>query len=101
MCVYVYTVSGMFLSICRYHKLLLYLGITATGCKDLKIQKFCKVLADFSLEYKTTREKILAVHASNVKKAKDQQTRLQMQKKKISAVDVSENVYFNFSFFII
>ncbi|XP_067937019.1 uncharacterized protein [Watersipora subatra] len=69
----------------RYNNLLLYLGISATGCKDLKIQTFCKIVADFSLEYKTTREKILYQHHVSMKKAKERQK--QQQKKKQVVVD--------------
>ena len=65
----------------RYHKLLLYLGISTMACKDLKAQTFCKILAEFALEYKITREKIILQEAINAKKAKEKQRQQQIKKK--------------------
>lgn len=73
------------LIVIRYHKLLLYLGIPTGGCRDLKAQTFCKTLAEFALEYKITREKIILQEAIMAKKEKQRQ---QQVKKKIT-VDVS------------
>ena len=51
------------------------------ACKDLKAQAFCKILAEFALEYKITREKIILQEAINAKKAKEKQRQLQIKKK--------------------
>ena len=51
------------------------------ACKDLKAQAFCKILAEFALEYKITREKIILQEAINAKKAKEKQRQQQIKKK--------------------
>lgn len=79
----------MFL-LCRYTKLLLYFGLTPVACKDFKVQTFCKILAEFSLDYKTTKEKLHAQREQALMKAKEKQKLLkQQQQKKLAAVDVS------------
>lgn len=82
---------------CRYRKLQLYLGITATKCTDMKAQTFCKVMSEFSLEYKITREKILAQRELSLRKAKQKQCAQKQQQKKKSAVDVSVDTRVVFS----
>ncbi|XP_067927955.1 FH1/FH2 domain-containing protein 3-like [Watersipora subatra] len=47
----------------RFYKLLLFLGIGATDCKETKVHTFCKNVSEFALEYRTTREKVLTQHA--------------------------------------
>jgi len=39
--------------------MLLYFGINAKECRELKVHHFCKVVSEFALEYRTTREKVL------------------------------------------
>lgn len=46
----------------RFHKLLLYLGINAKDCQDMKVHQFCKIISEFALEYRTTREKVIQQH---------------------------------------
>ena len=43
--------------------MLLYLGINVGECKDMKVHHFCKVVSEFALEYRTTREKVLQQNA--------------------------------------
>lgn len=43
----------------RYTKLLLYMGLPIHTAKDLKVNAFCKIVSEFSLEYRTTREKVI------------------------------------------
>ncbi|XP_071172446.1 FH1/FH2 domain-containing protein 3-like isoform X30 [Mytilus edulis] len=43
----------------RYTKLLLYMGLPTHTAKDLKVNAFCKIVSEFSLEYRTTREKVI------------------------------------------
>ena len=71
----------------RYHKLLLYLGIAPRNCKDLKIKEFCKIITEFSLEYKITREKIIHQLAVNARKTKEKLNKERQHKKK-TVVDV-------------
>jgi hypothetical protein len=43
----------------RFHKFLLFMGYTPSAAKDVRIGGFCKTLAEFALEYRTTRDKVL------------------------------------------
>lgn len=43
----------------RYHKFLVYLGCSSQSIEELPIQKCCKILSEFALEYRTTRERVL------------------------------------------
>uniref|UniRef100_A0A0L8HSX7 FH2 domain-containing protein n=1 Tax=Octopus bimaculoides TaxID=37653 RepID=A0A0L8HSX7_OCTBM len=44
--------------ITRYQKLLMYMGLPVSVAKDQKISQFCKVISEFALEYRTTRDKV-------------------------------------------
>lgn len=39
--------------------MLLFLGINANDCRDMKIHHFCKVVSEFALEFRTTRDKVI------------------------------------------
>lgn len=56
----------------RYRQLLVYLGFPPNRAENMAIGHFCRILAEFSLEYRTTRERILE---QNVKKANDKERR--------------------------
>ncbi|CAL1299908.1 unnamed protein product [Larinioides sclopetarius] len=43
----------------RYHKFLVYLGCTSQSIEELPIQRCCRILSEFALEYRTTRERVL------------------------------------------
>lgn len=43
----------------RYHKFLLWLGVPPHGIPESKPNEFCRVLSEFALEYRTTRERVL------------------------------------------
>ncbi|KXJ05060.1 FH1/FH2 domain-containing protein 3, partial [Exaiptasia diaphana] len=43
----------------RFRKMLLYLGVSPSLTKRTKVNEFCKIISEFSLEYRTTREKVL------------------------------------------
>lgn len=45
--------------ICRFHAFLLFLGHPAYAVKEVSIHRFCKILSEFALEYRTTRERVL------------------------------------------
>ncbi|EDO36709.1 predicted protein [Nematostella vectensis] len=42
----------------RFRKMLLYLGVSASITKKTKVNEFCKIISEFSLEYRTTRERV-------------------------------------------
>ncbi|XP_047667718.1 FH1/FH2 domain-containing protein 1 isoform X4 [Tachysurus fulvidraco] len=43
----------------RFHSFLLYLGQPSYTVRDIKITHFCKIISEFALEYRTTRERVL------------------------------------------
>ncbi|XP_050517614.1 uncharacterized protein LOC114335223 isoform X2 [Diabrotica virgifera virgifera] len=43
----------------RFHKFLLWLGIPLHQISDTKPNEFCRIVSEFSLEYRTTRERVL------------------------------------------
>ncbi|KPP64959.1 FH1/FH2 domain-containing protein 1-like, partial [Scleropages formosus] len=43
----------------RFHSFLLYLGQPSYSVRDIKVTQFCKIISEFSLEYRTTRERVL------------------------------------------
>ncbi|XP_048402593.1 FH1/FH2 domain-containing protein 1 isoform X2 [Stegostoma tigrinum] len=43
----------------RFHSFLLYLGHPSNSARELKITRFCKIISEFALEYRTTRERVL------------------------------------------
>ncbi|XP_062853603.1 FH1/FH2 domain-containing protein 3-like isoform X2 [Trichomycterus rosablanca] len=43
----------------RFHAFLVFLGHPASGVRDLSVQRFCRIVSEFALEYRTTRERIL------------------------------------------
>ncbi|CAG9824324.1 unnamed protein product [Phaedon cochleariae] len=43
----------------RFHKFLLWLGIPLHQISETKPNEFCRVVSEFSLEYRTTRERVL------------------------------------------
>lgn len=45
--------------ICRFHAFLLFLGHPAYAVREVSIHRLCKILSEFALEYRTTRERVL------------------------------------------
>ncbi|TSK34713.1 FH1/FH2 domain-containing protein 3 [Bagarius yarrelli] len=43
----------------RFHAFLLFLGHPAYAVKEVSIHRFCKIISEFALEYRTTRERVL------------------------------------------
>ncbi|KAI5607627.1 FH1/FH2 domain-containing protein 3 isoform X5 [Silurus asotus] len=43
----------------RFHMFLLFLGHPVSGVRDISVHRFCKIVSEFALEYRTTRERIL------------------------------------------
>ncbi|TGZ59394.1 hypothetical protein CRM22_009093 [Opisthorchis felineus] len=56
----------------RFHHLLEYLGYPPSRASNMPVGQFCRTLAEFALEYRTTREKIIE---SRDKKAKARERR--------------------------
>lgn len=44
---------------CRYRKFLLWLGVPPHRANESKPHEFCRILSEFALEYRTTRERVL------------------------------------------
>ncbi|KAJ8407898.1 hypothetical protein AAFF_G00269420 [Aldrovandia affinis] len=57
----------------RFHSFLLYLGQPSYSVRDMKVTLFCKIISEFALEYRTSRERVLtqkrkrAVHRERTK----------------------------------
>lgn len=43
----------------RFHSFLLYLGQPAYSVREISVHRFSKILSEFALEYRTTRERVL------------------------------------------
>ncbi|XP_062848425.1 FH1/FH2 domain-containing protein 3 isoform X1 [Trichomycterus rosablanca] len=43
----------------RFHSFLLFLGQPAYAVRDVSVHRFCKILSEFALEYRTTRDRVL------------------------------------------
>ncbi|XP_030596328.1 FH1/FH2 domain-containing protein 3 isoform X2 [Archocentrus centrarchus] len=43
----------------RFHSFLLFLGHPAYSVRDISVHRFSKILSEFALEYRTTRERVL------------------------------------------
>ncbi|XP_023646104.2 FH1/FH2 domain-containing protein 1 isoform X1 [Paramormyrops kingsleyae] len=43
----------------RFHSFVLYLGQPSHSVRDIKVTQFCKIISEFSLEYRTTRERVV------------------------------------------
>ncbi|XP_032093661.1 FH1/FH2 domain-containing protein 3 [Thamnophis elegans] len=43
----------------RFHSFLLFMGYPLYAIREININKFCKIISEFALEYRTTRERVL------------------------------------------
>ncbi|XP_041100661.1 FH1/FH2 domain-containing protein 3 isoform X3 [Polyodon spathula] len=43
----------------RFHAFLLFMGHPSYAIREVNINKFCKIISEFALEYRTTRERVL------------------------------------------
>ncbi|KAM3920088.1 FH1/FH2 domain-containing protein 1 isoform 2-T2 [Leptodactylus fuscus] len=43
----------------RFRSFLLYLGYSYASARDMKITRFCRIISEFALEYRTARERVL------------------------------------------
>lgn len=45
----------------RFHSFLLFLGQPSSSVRDIKVTSFCRIISEFALEYRTTRERVLTM----------------------------------------
>uniref|UniRef100_A0A665WV68 Formin homology 2 domain containing 1 n=1 Tax=Echeneis naucrates TaxID=173247 RepID=A0A665WV68_ECHNA len=45
----------------RFHSFLLFLGQPSSSVRDIKVTSFCRIISEFALEYRTTRERVLTL----------------------------------------
>ncbi|KAG7239585.1 hypothetical protein INR49_028737 [Caranx melampygus] len=45
----------------RFHSFLLFLGQPSSSVRDIKVTSFCRIVSEFALEYRTTRERVLTL----------------------------------------
>ncbi|XP_031599573.1 FH1/FH2 domain-containing protein 1 isoform X2 [Oreochromis aureus] len=45
----------------RFHSFLLFLGQPSSSVRDIKVTNFCRIISEFALEYRTTRERVLTI----------------------------------------
>ncbi|XP_013889296.1 FH1/FH2 domain-containing protein 3 [Austrofundulus limnaeus] len=45
----------------RFHSFLLFLGQPSSSVRDIKVTSFCRIISEFALEYRTTREQVLTI----------------------------------------
>ena len=69
---------------CRFQKFLLYLGYAPQAARDAKVGVVCKVVAEFALEYRTTRDKVIQQREKKANNRERKKTRGKM------IVDVSK-----------
>ncbi|CAL1532551.1 unnamed protein product [Lymnaea stagnalis] len=62
----------------RYNKLLLFLGFAVHDARELKINSFCKVISEFALEYRTTRDKVIQMLQKKANQRERKKTRGKM-----------------------
>ncbi|XP_059210690.1 FH1/FH2 domain-containing protein 1 isoform X2 [Centropristis striata] len=44
----------------RFHSFLLFLGQPSSSVRDIRVTSFCRIISEFSLEYRTTRERVIS-----------------------------------------
>nr|XP_033796618.1 FH1/FH2 domain-containing protein 1 isoform X2 [Geotrypetes seraphini] len=79
----------------RFHSFLLYLGYPSSSVRDTKVTTFCKIISEFALEYRTTRERVLTQKQKRAAYRERNKTRGRMiteTEKFVSAASSSENI---------
>ena len=62
----------------RWNKFLLWLGYTPVQAREVKINAVCKTIAEFALEYRTTRDKVLQQQEKKANNRERKKTRGKM-----------------------
>ena len=66
------------ISVFRFFKFLLFLGYAQQPARELRPHVFCKVVVEFALEYKTTRDKVLQMREKKANQRERKKTRGKM-----------------------
>ncbi|RVE74966.1 hypothetical protein OJAV_G00027070 [Oryzias javanicus] len=45
----------------RFHSFLLFLGQPSSSVRDIKVTSFCRIISEFALEYRTSRDRVLTL----------------------------------------
>ncbi|CAF1646909.1 unnamed protein product, partial [Adineta ricciae] len=59
----------------RFQRFLLWLGYSRSAIQETKITQFCKILSEFALEYRTTRERISTQKLKKLNRGERNKTR--------------------------
>ncbi|KAL8588249.1 hypothetical protein ACOMHN_057967 [Nucella lapillus] len=62
----------------RYKKLLLYMGLPLHEAKEMRVNQLCKVVSEFALEYRTTRDKVVHMMEKRANQRERKKTRGKM-----------------------
>ena len=62
----------------RFNNLLLYLGMSESAAREITISDFCQIIAEFALEYRTTRERVQEAEKKKANHRKRNKTRGKM-----------------------
>ena len=62
----------------RFHKFLLFLGYTPSAANEVRVHTFCKVVSEFALEFRTTREKVIQQREKKANQRERKKTRGKM-----------------------
>ncbi|XP_027871900.1 FH1/FH2 domain-containing protein 1 isoform X2 [Xiphophorus couchianus] len=78
----------------RFHSFLLFLGQPSFSVRDVKITSFCRIISEFALEYRTTRERVLTIRRKRTIKRERNKTRgmLITETEKFSGVPVQDSI---------
>lgn len=79
--------------LCRFHAFLLFLGHPVYAVREVSIHRFSKILSEFALEYRTTRERVLQQKQKRANHRERNKTRGKM------ITDVSVLWYLHFPLF--
>ncbi|XP_077982193.1 uncharacterized protein LOC144437183 isoform X2 [Glandiceps talaboti] len=59
----------------RFKKLLLYMGMLPSNISEVKVSNFCKIISEFSLEYRTARERVIEMQKKKANQRERNKTR--------------------------
>lgn len=74
----------------RFHKFVLWLGIPLHRVQDTKPNEFCRIVSEFALEYRTTRERVI----QQLEKKANHRERNKTRGKMITEVSEGEQIAF-------
>jgi len=62
----------------RFHRYLIYLGYTPYEAEEARVNEVCKIVSEFALEYRTTRDKVLQQREKKANNRERKKTRGKM-----------------------